>query len=211
MAFAINYAALSADQVEEMLTNLKQEMVDRTAKAEYAAAQEWHAKSYAGFSAVRAKKNAELMAAGKVRINACHIAQFIRWHRYLYSYEDNSIADTFPEWFASNQHLFPLRKVAAPKVKPEDLPVAERLRRLAFAAAHINQRVANLTEKVVAETTVLAEMMAAKQQVLIKEHTPLEIQVADYDIETAQYYLYRTTDLLERSKKTQRKFAEKHC
>jgi hypothetical protein len=92
-----------------------------------------------------------------------------------------------------------------------NLPVAERLRRLAFAAAHINLRVVDLTAKVAAQTESLAAAEAAKQQLLIKEHTREDIQVADYDIETAQYYLNKTKDLLARSKETQRKFAEKHC
>lgn len=216
MASTINYAALSAEQMEEMLMNLKQEMVDRTAKAKYAAAQErrraaaatlreWHAE----LAEVKAEKNAELVAAGKQRINAIHIAYFLSWHRR--HYWDISHVTTFPVWFGAHPHLFRDVKPQLPKLNPADLPVAERLRRLINAAKHINERVVDLTAKVAAQTESLAAAEAAKQQLLIKEHTLQDIQVADYDIETAQYYLNKTNDLLERAKTSQRKFAEKHC
>jgi hypothetical protein len=217
---AIDLTAFSAEQMLDLLADIKQEMKDRREAEARAAAQErrvaaaaslreWHAQISAELAEVKAEKNAELVAAGKQRINAIHIAYFLSWH--CRHHWDSSRVAVFSMWFNEHQHLFRPRKVVPPKVKPEDLPVAERLRRLAFAAAHINKRVVDFTEMVTARTAALAAVTKAKEQLLIIEHTPQDVQIADYDIETAQYQLNKVIDLLARSKETQRKFAEQHC
>lgn len=165
----------------------------------------------AALAEVITEKNAVLVAAGKTRITAAHLASFKSWCRN-YSRE-MEISAAFRVWFDAKlvAGLFRDKKVQPPKVKYEDLPIEERIRRLGNVAKHVNLRVVDLTAKVAAQTESLAAAEAAKQQLLIKEHTLQDIQVADYDIETAQYYLNKTKDLLERAKTSQRKFAERHC
>lgn len=169
------------------------------------------AAQWAALAEVITEKNAVLVAAGKTRITAAHLASFKSWRRN-YSREIE-IVTAFRTWFDAKlvAGLFRDKKVQPPKVKYEDLPIEERIRRLGNVAKHINLRVVDLTAKVAAQTESLAAAEAAKQQLLIKEHTREDIQVADYDIETAQYYLNKTKNLLARSKETQRKFAAKHC
>lgn len=165
----------------------------------------------AALADVITEKNAVLVAAGKKRMTGGHLASFNHWHRYYT--REMEISAAFRVWFDAKlaAGLFRNKKVQPPKVKYEDLPIEERIRRLGNVAKHVNLRVVDLTAKVAAQTESLAVAEAAKQQLLIKEHTLQDIQVADYDIETAQYYLNKTKDLLARSKETQRKFAERHC
>lgn len=219
---AIDLTAFSAEQMLDLLAGIKQEMKDRRAAEARAAAQErrvaaaaslreWHAQISAELAEVKAEKNAILTAEGKCRINAWHIAHFLSWHGRHHWQSGRSRVETFSLWFESFQHFFRPRKVEAPKVNPADLPVEERLRRLGNAAKHINQRVVDYTAMVATRTAALEAAKTAKQQLLVIEHTPQDLMVADYDIETAQYFLDKATHRLARSKETQRKFAEQHC
>lgn len=217
---AIDLAALSAEQMKDLLLDIKVEMRQRkrdeqreASRARRAAAvaalRQWHAEVYAAIAEVRAEKNAELVAAGKQRINAAHVAEFLRWSRT--QGDVHSFATAFDSWFVTHQDRFRTLKPQPPKVKFVDLPPEERIRRFAFAAAHINKRVVDLTAEVATETATLAAVTEAKQQLRVKEHTPQQMQSANWDIEYAQRRLAKVTDLLARSKETQRKFAERHC
>ena len=183
---AINLSAFSAEQLKDLLVNIKKEMNVRKKEEQCVSLRTWHADIKAKLAEARAEKNAELVAAGKERINATHIAMFLRWwHIYSFEYANN-MRNGFLDWVESCPHIFREVKPQLPKIKPEDLPVEERLRRLGNAAKHINKRVVDLTAKVAA------------------------LEAAEQD-ETTLRILAKVKDLLARSKETQRKFVEKHC
>ena len=143
-------------------------------------------KTYTALAEARVEANALLVSQGKERINATHVAMFLSWwpmYRFEYA---NNMRNGFLDWVESRLHIFRKVKPQLPKIKPEDLPVEERLRRLGNAAKHINKRVVDLTAKVAA------------------------LEAAEQD-ETTLRTLAKAKDLLARSKETQRKFVEKHC
>ena len=141
---------------------------------------------------VRAEKNAMLEAAGKCRV-AWNYSGFFRWYNRYTPRAD--IVESFHTWFAAKlaSGYFRDKKVQPPKVKYEDLPIEEKIRRIGNAAKHINLRVIELTACVEEEKAALAAA------------------VGDGPIETARWHLSHAEDRLRRAKESQRKFAEKHC
>lgn len=182
---------LSIDALELLQHKLHLALLNKRAEERRAAV----AARRAALAELVTEKNAILVAAGKTRLNAVHLAKFNRWHRREgYAME---LTPAFRFWFDATLvgGGFRAVKVPPPKVKYEDLPIEEKIRRVMNIAKHVNLRVVELTARV-EEAKVALEAAAGTDQ---------------WNIDWRGRVLAKVEDLLVRAKESQRKFAEKHC